>query len=165
MAIHRANLFPSIRRNETGEWPCPSRPMMSHRASAKIWQFRFHGVYRACPDVQEQCRKQCCKGSDNSTVASCKTSCPWYRKPSINVNMTSVCGPWEHTELCLKEPASVQSNLRNWKKTSWLVSSMGFWKQVPRQVTHVRKMLFLPMAAWLHAMYHETQQERKGNHS
>lgn len=85
---------------------------------------------------------------------------------STNINMTSVCGAWEHIWLCLKEQASVQSNLqRSWEKTSWLVSSVEFWAEISRQVVHAREMFLLPMAAWLHATYHGSTHKKKGSPS
>lgn len=105
-----------------------------------------------------------------SNAAKAQITAQWlHMKPAVHGTETpALTLTWhqsvasEHAQLCLKETASVQSNLqRSWKKTSWLVSSVGFSAQMSRQVAHATKMVLLPMAAWLHATYHRSRQKKR----
>lgn len=95
-----------------------------------------------------------------SNAAKGQTTAQWLHdtNSSTNMNMTSVCGLWEHEQLILKEEASAQSSLQ--RKQTDFVSSVGFWVQISRQVMHARKTLLLSMSAWLPATHQRSMQEK-----
>lgn len=86
MVTHRGNLFFSTSRDETGEWPQPSRPSpssteRSHPASAKDLARQ---AFRSSPESH---------GTKTQVTTGCKTSCSWHRN-LIHAEMTAVHGSW-----------------------------------------------------------------------
>lgn len=169
MVIHRADLFRSICRNEMASKMKLENGHVLLVPSSLTQPLQRHDNldFMVCTELVQTFRN----GAE-SNAAKVQVTAQWLHiKPAVHGTETpALMLTWhqpvasEHAQPRLKELASVQSNFqRSWKKTSWLVSSVGFWAQMPRQVAHARKTFLLPMTAWLHATYHGSRQEKRRN--